>query len=198
MNGGEWSLMLTNAISSTLHDKTNSFHTSWLVKLFHPITIKKTWVLWSQTRLLCATAAKKANQTRGRINRTFTCYTKEKKVLQINEVFVRPHLEYAITAWSPWLRKDWDLLESIQQRATRSISDMHGTYTERLHMLKLTTLDERRIRGDSKKISSSYLEHWHKIIVHPNLSWKTHNQICHWEFNGLNWTSAKTAVAKEA
>ena len=44
----------------------------------------------------CATAAKKANQVLGRMNRAFTCYTKD-IMLQIYKVFVRPHLEYAIS-----------------------------------------------------------------------------------------------------
>ena len=113
--------------------------------------------------LQCAAAAKKANMTLGRINRAFTCYTKE-VMLQIYKVFVRPHLEYAITAWSPWLKKDKELLESIQQRATRRISDIHGTYTERLHMLQLTTLDDRRIRGDAIDMYK-YLHHIWNIDI---------------------------------
>ena len=48
----------------------------------------------------CAAAAKKANQVLGRINRSFSCKTKD-IMLQIYKVFVRPHLEYAVTAWSP-------------------------------------------------------------------------------------------------
>ena len=113
--------------------------------------------------LQCAAAAKKANMTLGRINRAFTCYTKE-VMLQIYKVFVRPHLEYAITAWSPWLKKDKELLESIQQRATRRISDIHGTYAERLHMLQLTTLDDRRIRGDAIDMYK-YLHHIWNIDI---------------------------------
>ena len=50
----------------------------------------------------CAMAAKKANQVIGRINRSFSCYTKD-IMLQIYKVFMRPH---AVSAWSPWLRKD--------------------------------------------------------------------------------------------
>ena len=89
----------------------------------------------------CAIAAKKANQVLGRINRAFSCYTKD-IMLQIYKVFVRPHLEHAITAWSPWLKKDKDLLESIQHRATRRMSNIHGSYPERLQQLNLTTLEE--------------------------------------------------------
>ena len=70
-------------------------------------------------------------------------------MLQIYKVFVRPHLEYAVSAWSPWLKKDIEALEKIQHRATRRISDIRGTYPERLEQLDLTTLEERRIRGDA-------------------------------------------------
>ena len=48
----------------------------------------------------CALAAKKANQILGQINRSFSCKTKD-VMLQVYKVFVRPHLEYAVTAWSP-------------------------------------------------------------------------------------------------
>ena len=89
----------------------------------------------------CARAAKKANQVLGQISRSFSCYTKD-IMLQIFKVFVRPHLEYAVTAWDPWQRP-------IQRRATRRMSDVHGSYPERLQQLKLTTLEERRVRGDA-------------------------------------------------
>ena len=62
----------------------------------------------------CGMAAKKANQVLGRINRSFSCYTKD-IMLQIYKVFVHPHLEYAVSAWSPWFRKDINTLETIQR-----------------------------------------------------------------------------------
>ena len=96
----------------------------------------------------CALAAKKANQVLGQINRSFTCYTHE-IMTQIYKVFVRSHLEYAVAAWSPWHQKDIDVLEKIQRRATRRMSDIQGTYPERLKKLNLTTLEERRLRGDA-------------------------------------------------
>jgi ribonuclease P/MRP protein subunit RPP40 len=73
-------------------------------------------------------------------------------MLQIYKVFVRPNLEYAVAAWSPWLIKDIKCLELVQKRATRRISDIRGSYEERLSQLGLTTLEERRKRGDAIEI----------------------------------------------
>ena len=71
----------------------------------------------------CALAAKKANQVLGQVNRSFSCKNKD-VMLQIYKVFVRLHSEYAVTSWSPWLRKDIETLEKIQHRSTRRISDV--------------------------------------------------------------------------
>ena len=73
-------------------------------------------------------------------------------MLPMYKVFVRPHLEYAVTAWSPWMRRDIDMLEKIQHRATRRMSDVRGAYPERLQQLDLTTLEERRMRGDAIEV----------------------------------------------
>ena len=70
----------------------------------------------------CALAAKKANQVLGQVSRSFSCKNKD-VMLQIYKVFIRPHLEYAVTSWSPWQRKDVETLEKIQHRATRGMSD---------------------------------------------------------------------------
>ena len=52
-------------------------------------------------------------------------------------------------AWRPYLRKDIDLLEKAQKRATRLIINDRGlTYGKRLTRLGLTTLETRRLRGD--------------------------------------------------
>ena len=62
---------------------------------------------------------------------------------------VRPHLEYAVQVWSPYLKKDINSIEGVQRRATKLISEFRGlSYEDRLERLKLTTLEDRRIRGD--------------------------------------------------
>ena len=44
---------------------------------------------------------------------------------------------------------DPEALEKIQHRATRRMSNIRGTYPDRLRQLELTTLEERRLRGDA-------------------------------------------------
>ena len=62
---------------------------------------------------------------------------------------MRPHLEFASVAWSPWFEADKAVLEKIQQRAVAMISGLKGdSYEERLRELGLTTLEERRHQAD--------------------------------------------------
>ena len=65
------------------------------------------------------------------------------------KVFVRPKLEYAAQAWSPWLEKDCELLENVQKRCIKMMTDVQGeTYEEKLKDAGLQLLQERRQRGD--------------------------------------------------
>ena len=82
------------------------------------------------------------------VKRSFTYHSKD-IMLQLYKHLIRPHLEYAVQAWHPWLQKDIDLLEKVQRRITKTFSGLHNiSYEERLRVLGLTTLKQRRIRGD--------------------------------------------------
>ena len=52
-------------------------------------------------------------------------------------------------AWSLHLRKDIDLLEGVQRRATRMVLgwDKH-CYSDRITICNLLTLEDKRLRGD--------------------------------------------------
>jgi hypothetical protein len=94
-------------------------------------------------------AANKANAVLGVLKRTFSHWTPETlKTLYVS--FVRPHLEYASSAWSPHQKQDIATLENVQRRATKLIPSLKNlTYEKRLEIIGLTTLHDRRIRGDS-------------------------------------------------
>lgn len=76
-------------------------------------------------------------------------YKNTEVLLQLYTVLVRPHLEYCVQFWGPYLRKDVLALEAVQRRFTRLIPAMRGlTYEERLSRLELYSLEFRRMRGD--------------------------------------------------
>jgi len=96
----------------------------------------------------CVAAANSANRTLGMIKRTFINRDRN-TLLRLYQSLVRPKLEYCVQAWRPYLKKDVDLLENVQRRATRLMFKDRGlSYSERLRILGLTTLETRRLRGD--------------------------------------------------
>ena len=98
--------------------------------------------------LQCVRAAAKANQVLGQIARG-VCYRDKETMLKLYMTYVRPHLEYCQAAWSPWLVGDKKLLEQVQQRAVKLMTNLKSkTYDGKLKELGLTTLVERRRRGD--------------------------------------------------
>ena len=69
------------------------------------------------------------------------------------KAIVRPYLEYCKHAWSPYLRKNIDMLEKIQRRATKLITGQRDlSYEERLKECGLTTLETRRLKGDQIEV----------------------------------------------
>ena len=57
-----------------------------------------------------------------------------------------------MAAWSPWTETDKKALEKVQERLIRLLSGARGaTYEEKLKDVGLTTLTERRERGDAIK-----------------------------------------------
>ena len=106
----------------------------------------------------CRIAASKANQVLGMIRRNIT-YKDKSLIVPLYKAIVRPHLEYCIQAWSPYLRKDIDMLEKIQRRATKLIPGLRDLrYEERLKECGLTTLETRRLRGDQIEVSNIFFE----------------------------------------
>ncbi len=69
----------------------------------------------------CKKAARTAQTVLSQISRAFH-FRNRHVFLRLYVQYVRPHLEFASPAWSPWLEADKELLEKIQRRAVNMVS----------------------------------------------------------------------------
>ena len=101
-----------------------------------------------KSSLQCRHAVSKAMKALGLIKRTFK-YFNIYSLSKLYKTYVRPHLEYCVQVWSPYLAGDIDILEKVQHRATKLIAGIADLpYEQRNRILNLHSLYARRMRGD--------------------------------------------------
>ena len=90
----------------------------------------------------------------GILYRRFYKHSSQDTLLKLYISFVRPHLEYAASAWDPFLKKDIALLEGVQKFALKVCTKCWNLNYDNL--VSLSCLPTLQVRRQQSKLCSLF------------------------------------------
>jgi len=98
--------------------------------------------------LQCNKAAAKASSIFGMLKKSF--HSRKLPIWKLlYTTYIRPHLEFAVSVWNPYQKVDISILESVQRKVTKTVTNLkHLPYEDRCIAFNITKLGMRRTRGD--------------------------------------------------